>query len=104
MNPQPTDPQLQQLFAEQRALDQARTPSFARLCPGSPGRPARAVWPWALAAATTVVLVVVASWRWREQAVPALPAPMVVASITDWAAPTDVLLEWPTPNVPGTQP
>jgi type VI protein secretion system component VasF len=105
MNPHDTDRQLQPLFSEQRATDAQRAPSFERTWQSVAARPAKVSWTLPVAVGACAALVALSGLMlWRPTPQPQ-PAGAVVASITDWVAPTDSLLETPTWSAsPGTQP
>lgn len=108
MNPHDPDNPIQQLFSEQRAADQQRTPSFQRTWQAAmtlAEKPARQSW-WlpAMAAASAVSLVVVSALLWPHTEKPQpTPTATVIASLSEWTSPTDFLLE-PLTMSSGSQP
>lgn len=98
MKLQEPDNRIQQLFSEQRAADQRRAPSFQQTWQAAVTRAEEPAWlSWWLPAtvATSVALLVIVSallWQRTEKPQPTATA-TVLASITEWTAPTDSLLE-----------
>ena len=96
------DNHIEKLFSEQRAADQKRAPSFARSWQVAAARdwsPPLAAWCLPALVSTAMLAVVFTFWQTRSAPdVTFVQAPQpvtVVASISDWTAPTDVLLEMP---------
>ena len=101
MNPHELDNRIQQLFSDQRETDQRRVPSFDRTWRAAAARvaePARTTWAVPVAVAVSVALMAAISallWLRVGKSQPVVNA-AIVASISDWVAPTDSLLDMST--------
>jgi len=97
------EPDLQQLYSEQRAADQQRTPSFARTWQAAADRKhVPFTWWPVLVPATAALTLVLLATVWLRQEPDTSPAPqtanppgMVVAraEISEWMSPTAALLD-----------
>ncbi len=105
------DPELRGRFARLRREDEAGAPKFAASLREAErargGRPLEKKLAWGVAAGAAVVMVVALGvaqrWlQWRDS--PAGPAHALEASILDWTAPTDFLLETPGAELLRTTP
>jgi hypothetical protein len=84
------DDDLRDRFAGLRREEEQRVPEFARLWRGR--TPPRGKGRWLVAATCALIVVVCILWVRLAQR---KPADISVASITEWKAPTDFLLETP---------
>jgi hypothetical protein len=86
-----TDEQWHRRIADLRREDERRAPQFAALWRGGQRKPQRRTH-WLTAAAGAVIVLAGLFWLW---AVRHSSENATVASITEWKAPTDFLLETP---------
>jgi hypothetical protein len=104
------DSHIEKLFSEQRVTDQQRVPGFARTWQAATARdwsPPLAAWCLPALAGAALLAVAVTWWQARPAhgLIAQAPKPVtVIASLSDWTAPSDVLLSDDAMLVPVSQP
>lgn len=111
MNPKDLESELTRLFEEQRRADEASAPGFRELMARAraatkgrgfaPAREGRWAWRAAVAAAASVALAT-GLYLLRRPPEPRLPSN--AATLADWKAPTDFLLQTPGAELLGRLP